>query len=87
MESRTFIKQANILIENIKDLRDRFAGSDTSEIRAKLQKDVIMLYSTGFNPHLPTAHNLFLAARAAGITVGPGIENQLARFSYNNFEG
>jgi hypothetical protein len=85
MESRAFIRDAKVLIERI-ELFVSNSFDDAVEAN-DIQRDLNLIFSGTFNPHLPLAHTLFLAARDAGIRVKPDVENQLARFSYDNFAG
>ena len=75
MESRAFIKSANLLIERIQQNRPE---DKEEEARAGLQKEVTRLFSGLQNPSLVTAGNLRDAALAADFEVRPDVLNRIA---------
>lgn len=85
MNSLTFIKEANVLISDIKQaVQRRAAMSYTDEIRIfnGLQKRVNTMFSQMQNPSLPCAYKLRDAAYAAELEVDRIARNRIAQFDY-----
>jgi len=70
MNSVTFIREANALIADIKDFKDRLLSEDEEQTQgAALQKRTNQLFSALQNPSLICAGELLEVARSAGIEV------------------
>ena len=83
MESRTFIKEAKALIEEIR-LSDVTSRSHEEEMAhsQSLQKRVTALFVGLQNPTLPTAYNLRDTAMEYGFTVSGQVLDRLRQFEY-----
>ncbi len=78
MESRAFIRHANVLKVKIKDLAVNFGRpEEIKSTRDSLQKELNQLFAGLQNPTLPSAGKLCSAALAAGFTVKPEMQHRL----------
>lgn len=86
MESRAFIKNAQLLIKEIKDnaLAASTLGSTYADQKPRLQKEVGQLFSGLQNPSLPSAYQLRDAALDAGYTVDPRVLHRIGQFDSAN---
>lgn len=84
MESRAFIRSANTLIRNIKDINLVESVRDTStggpDPRHALQKEINQLFAALQNPTLPTAYKLRDAALENGFSVDHKVQHRLSQF-------
>jgi hypothetical protein len=88
MQSTVFIRQAAPLITRIKAMANSPMTFDELDAEGvSIQRELNALFSGLHNPHLPSAHHLFLAARAGGFSVRNDVESRLAQFSFDNFTG
>lgn len=81
MESRGFIKEATVLIEDIKTFQVSFLSSDDEMVQGTaLQKRIANAFGGLQNPTLPSAYKLRDAALGAGFFVEPKRQHWLAQF-------
>ena len=78
MESRAFIRNAQLLTIRIKDLSVTFGSHETIKTaRDNVQKDLNQLFAGLQNPTLPSASKLCATALAAGLVVRPELQHRL----------
>jgi len=83
MESRTFIKQAAILIEKIESAATTITTRDDSQaVRDGLQKEISSLFTGLYNPTLPSAYRLRDVALRNGYSVAQPVLQRLAQLEY-----
>lgn len=81
MESRAFIREAAVLIEDIKTFKAAYlAPEDEREQGIALQKRTNALFSGLQNPTLPSAYKLRDAALDLGLFVNPQVLHRIASF-------
>jgi len=80
MESRSFIREAKVLIEDINAPVSNGSADEIAAHRKDLQRRISSLFSGLQNPTLPSAFNLRDAALANGFVVAPPVLQRLASF-------
>ncbi len=78
MESRVFIRNAQQLINKIKDLGVHLGSpEELKSVRDAIQKEINQLFASLSNPTLPSATKLCAAAIGAGFAVKPEMQHRL----------
>jgi len=86
MQSLMFIKEAAVLIDDIKAFKAAYLSPEDEQVQgAALQKRTNALFSGLQNPTLPSAYNLRDACAEVGLFVNPQVLHRLA--SFENIQG
>lgn len=81
MDSRLFIKDTAILIDDIKAFKVAYLSPEDEQVQGStLQKRMNALYQGLMNPTLPSAYKLRDAALDIGLFIDPIIQRRLASF-------
>lgn len=81
MESRAFIKQANMLSKKIKDSYN-LAPSELNVFRETTQKEIAALFKGLHNPTLPSAYKLRDTSLRFGYTVAHEVQIRLNQLEH-----
>jgi hypothetical protein len=86
MESRSFIREAAVLIEDIKTFEAAFLAPEDEQAQGTaLQKRTNALFGGLQNPSLPSAYKLRDACAKVGLFVDPRVLHRIA--SFENIQG
>ena len=81
MDSRSFIKDAGLLVEDIKAFKMAYLSPEDEQVQGSaLQKRTNALFQGLMNPTLPSAYKLRDAALDIGLFVDPNLQRRLASF-------
>jgi hypothetical protein len=81
MDSRIFIKQAGVLMEDIKTFQAAFLSHEDEVVQGRsLQSRIDGTFSLLVNPTLPSAYKLRDVAQGAGFGVNPKVLHMIGQF-------
>ena len=86
MDSRIFIKEAAVLIEDIKTFKAAYLSPEEEQVQGNaLQKRTNNLFLSLQNPTLPSAYKLRDACNDVGLFIDPRVLHRIA--SFENIQG
>lgn len=86
MDSRVFIRDAAVLIDDIKVFKAAYLSPEDEQVQGtSLQKRTNALFGGLQNPSLPSAYKLRDACAEVGLFVNPQVLHRIA--SFENIQG